>query len=151
MSENERRDDLRGFLRERRAYITPDEADLTPGSGRVQSLRREEVATTAGIGISCYTSLEHGAGSMHHGVLGLSIDRPDLRGIALQRKHVYHPVENHWQEVATGCIAGALRRDRTGEAKARIAGANARPAEVHVAMTYSQAKRHACVELIRVR
>jgi hypothetical protein len=31
MSEDERRDDLRRFLRERRARITPDEADLPPG------------------------------------------------------------------------------------------------------------------------
>jgi transcriptional regulator with XRE-family HTH domain len=61
MSEDKRRDDLRRFLRERRARITPEEAGLPAGSRRrVPGLRREEVATIAGIGISWYTSLENG-------------------------------------------------------------------------------------------
>ncbi len=61
MSEDERRDDLRRFLRERRARITPEEAGLPAGRRRrVPGLRREEVATIAGIGLSWYTSLENG-------------------------------------------------------------------------------------------
>ncbi len=61
MSEGERRDDLRRFLRERRARITPEQAGLPPGARRrVRGLRREEVAAIAGIGISWYTSLENG-------------------------------------------------------------------------------------------
>jgi transcriptional regulator with XRE-family HTH domain len=61
MSEDERRATLRRFLRERRARITPAEAGLPPGSRRrVPGLRREEVATIAGIGLSWYTSLENG-------------------------------------------------------------------------------------------
>ena len=61
MSEDERRDDLRRFLRERRSRITPQEAGLPAGSRRrVLGLRREEVATLAGIGVSWYTSLENG-------------------------------------------------------------------------------------------
>ena len=61
MSEDERRDDLRRFLRERRERSTPDEAGLPAGSRRrVLGLRREEVATIAGIGVSWYTSLENG-------------------------------------------------------------------------------------------
>jgi transcriptional regulator with XRE-family HTH domain len=61
MSQDERRDDLRRFLRERRARITPQEAGLPAGGRRrVPGLRREEVATIAGIGISWYTALENG-------------------------------------------------------------------------------------------
>ena len=61
MSENERREDLRNFLRERRARITPEDAGLPAGRRRrVPGLRREEVAAIAGIGISWYTSLENG-------------------------------------------------------------------------------------------
>jgi transcriptional regulator with XRE-family HTH domain len=61
MSEDERRADLRRFLRERRARVTPEEAGLPPGRRRrVPGLRREEVATIAGIGVSWYTSLENG-------------------------------------------------------------------------------------------
>jgi hypothetical protein len=57
MSEDERRDDLRRFLRERRARITPEEAGLSPGRRRrVPGLRREEVATIAGAGVSWHTS-----------------------------------------------------------------------------------------------
>jgi len=61
MSQDERRDDLRRFLRERRSRITPEQAGLPAGGRRrVPGLRREEVATLAGIGVSWYTSLENG-------------------------------------------------------------------------------------------
>ena len=61
MSDDQRRDDLRSFLRERRARITPEDAGLPAGGRRrVPGLRREEVATIAGIGVSWYTSLENG-------------------------------------------------------------------------------------------
>lgn len=56
-----RREDLRGFLRTRRARVMPEDVGL-PGRGRRRTpgLRREEVATLAGIGISWYTWLEQG-------------------------------------------------------------------------------------------
>ncbi|WP_326761676.1 helix-turn-helix transcriptional regulator [Streptomyces phaeochromogenes] len=54
--------ELGHFLRARRARITPVEAGLTVGSGprRTPGLRREELATLAGISIDYYTRLERG-------------------------------------------------------------------------------------------
>ncbi|MFJ9738605.1 helix-turn-helix transcriptional regulator [Streptomyces sp. NPDC101166] len=50
------------FLRARRARLTPAEAGLAAGSGvrRTPGLRREELATLAGISIDYYTRLERG-------------------------------------------------------------------------------------------
>ncbi|MGW5121696.1 helix-turn-helix transcriptional regulator [Streptomyces noursei] len=56
-----RRDDLRAFLRNRRARLTPQEVGLPPGGRRrTPGLRREEVASLAGIGLTWYTWLEQG-------------------------------------------------------------------------------------------
>ncbi|MER5806143.1 helix-turn-helix transcriptional regulator [Streptomyces mirabilis] len=54
--------ELGRFLRARRARITPAEAGLTVGVGlrRTPGLRREELATLAGISIDYYTRLERG-------------------------------------------------------------------------------------------
>jgi transcriptional regulator with XRE-family HTH domain len=61
MNEQERLLELGRFLRDRRARITPAEANLPSGPRRrVQGLRREEVAALAGIGESWYTALENG-------------------------------------------------------------------------------------------
>jgi len=61
MSEQERLSELRRFLKARRERVTPADVGL-PSSGRrrVRGLRREEVASLAGIGVSWYTSLENG-------------------------------------------------------------------------------------------
>ena len=61
MIETERREELRRFLKDRRARVRPAEAGLpaTPRR-RVAGLRREEVAALAGIGVSWYTALENG-------------------------------------------------------------------------------------------
>lgn len=61
MSDEERLQELRRFLKERRARIRPADVGL-PASGRrrVPGLRREEVASIAGIGVSWYTALENG-------------------------------------------------------------------------------------------
>jgi transcriptional regulator with XRE-family HTH domain len=58
---SEQTEELRRFLRDRRARISPAEAGLphTPRR-RVAGLRREEVAALAGIGVSWYTALENG-------------------------------------------------------------------------------------------
>ncbi|MFF3754852.1 helix-turn-helix transcriptional regulator [Streptomyces sp. NPDC002018] len=60
----ERDEELREFLRSRRARITPEEAGLGPGAGvrRVRGLRREEVARLAGINVDYYIRLERGRG-----------------------------------------------------------------------------------------
>ena len=56
-------EEIRRFLTSRRARITPEQAGLrTYGSGarRVPGLRREEVASLAGVSIAYYTKLERG-------------------------------------------------------------------------------------------
>ncbi|QIS19343.1 helix-turn-helix transcriptional regulator [Nocardia terpenica] len=56
-----RRDQLRDFLRTRRARLTPAEVGLVAvGRRRTPGLRREEVAQLAGVGVSWYTWLEQG-------------------------------------------------------------------------------------------
>jgi len=54
--------ELGSFLRARRARVTPEEVGLTAGSGlrRTPGLRREELATLAGISIDYYVRLERG-------------------------------------------------------------------------------------------
>jgi transcriptional regulator with XRE-family HTH domain len=61
MSDQERRSELRRFLKDRRARIRPADAGLPETARRrVRGLRREEVASLAGIGVSWYTALESG-------------------------------------------------------------------------------------------
>ena len=58
--------EIHEFLTSRRARITPEQAGLrTYGSGprRVPGLRREEVASLAGVSIAYYTKLERGDAS----------------------------------------------------------------------------------------
>lgn len=54
--------ELGRFLRARRAQVTPAEAGLAPGAGlrRTPGLRREELATLAGVSIDYYARLERG-------------------------------------------------------------------------------------------
>lgn len=55
-------DELARFLRARRTQTSPRSAGLTPGPGvrRTPGLRREELATLAGVSIDYYTRLERG-------------------------------------------------------------------------------------------
>jgi len=57
--------EIQEFLTSRRARITPEQAGLPSGSGsrRVPGLRREEVASLAGVSIAYYTKLERGDAS----------------------------------------------------------------------------------------
>jgi transcriptional regulator with XRE-family HTH domain len=57
-----RRDELRAFLRSRRARLSPADVGLPDGGGRRRTpgLRREELAALAGVGVSWYTWLEQG-------------------------------------------------------------------------------------------
>src|SRR5213592_4145227 len=53
--------EIRDFLTSRRARITPQEAELRVfGARRVPGLRREEVATLAGLSVDYYNRLERG-------------------------------------------------------------------------------------------
>lgn len=61
MNDQERRDELRRFLQDRRSRIAPADVAITSiGRRRVRGLRREEVAVLAGISVSWYTALEGG-------------------------------------------------------------------------------------------
>ncbi|MEV6426461.1 helix-turn-helix transcriptional regulator [Nocardia sp. NPDC051463] len=56
-----RREQLRDFLRTRRARLTPGDVGVAAvGRRRTPGLRREEVAMLAGVGVSWYTWLEQG-------------------------------------------------------------------------------------------
>jgi hypothetical protein len=56
-----RRRELAGFLRSRRERIAPEQVGLPPATRRrTPGLRREEVATLAGVGVTWYTWLEQG-------------------------------------------------------------------------------------------
>ena len=61
-SSHVRRDELRAFLRSRRARLSPEEVGLPDNGGRRRTpgLRREELAALAGVGVSWYTWLEQG-------------------------------------------------------------------------------------------
>ncbi|MFI6326300.1 helix-turn-helix transcriptional regulator [Nonomuraea sp. NPDC050556] len=55
------REQLRAFLRSRRARLTPSDVGMAvAGRRRTPGLRREEVAVLAGVGVSWYTWLEQG-------------------------------------------------------------------------------------------
>ncbi len=57
----QRRQELAGFLRSRRERIAPEQVGLPPAARRrTPGLRREEVATLAGVGVTWYTWLEQG-------------------------------------------------------------------------------------------
>ncbi|MFF5140123.1 helix-turn-helix transcriptional regulator [Streptomyces sp. NPDC013157] len=62
MSPDQHSNDLAGFLRACRTQITPEQAGLPTGPGlrRTPGLRREELATLAGVSIDYYTRLERG-------------------------------------------------------------------------------------------
>src|SRR4051812_49782060 len=59
-----RANDISEFLATRRARITPEQAGLPSyGARRVPGLRREEVASLAGVSVDYYRRLERGQGS----------------------------------------------------------------------------------------
>ncbi len=62
METSGRRQELGRFLRDRRSRVHPSDVGLPEGTRRrVSGLRREEVATLAGVGVSWYTMLENGS------------------------------------------------------------------------------------------
>src|SRR5258706_8650469 len=83
-------DELRDFLRTRRARITPELAGLPAQTGlrRVPGLRREEVAYLAGVSIDYYVRLERGRNtSVSESVLD-AVARA-LQLDATEREHLY--------------------------------------------------------------
>ena len=88
MSVDDRVEQLRRFLRERRARIKPADVGLpATARRRVTGLRREEVAALAGIGLTWYTALEQGdAGGVSEAALYAVADA--LRLSAPERQHL---------------------------------------------------------------
>ncbi|MGW4795118.1 helix-turn-helix transcriptional regulator [Nonomuraea sp. NPDC004297] len=84
-----RREQLRDYLRARRARLTPADVGMaTAGRRRTPGLRREEVAVLAGVGVSWYTWLEQGRD------INVSAEVLDAIGRALrltgpERAHLY--------------------------------------------------------------
>lgn len=84
-----RREELRDFLRSRRARLTPADVGIAAaGRRRTPGLRREEVAVLAEVGVSWYTWLEQGRD------INVSVDVLDAISRALrlseaERAHLY--------------------------------------------------------------
>jgi transcriptional regulator with XRE-family HTH domain len=85
-----RRADLREFLMNRRARVTPAEAGLPDGGARRRTpgLRREEVAVLAGVGVSWYQWLEQGRDITVSGQVLDSVARV-LKLDDAERRHLY--------------------------------------------------------------
>src|SRR3954451_24058697 len=83
------RSEIRDFLTSRRARITPEDAGLRVfGARRVPGLRREEVATLAGLSVDYYNRLERGnLGGASDGVLDALADA--LRLDEAERAHLF--------------------------------------------------------------
>ncbi|MFJ6087953.1 helix-turn-helix domain-containing protein [Streptomyces sp. NPDC092369] len=86
------REQIREFLTTRRARVSPEQAGLPVlgGSRRVKGLRREEVATLAGISVEYYIRLERGDATgvsesvldgIHHALQLTDVERAHLRDL----------------------------------------------------------------------
>ncbi|NUR90394.1 MAG: helix-turn-helix domain-containing protein [Nonomuraea sp.] len=84
-----RREELRDFLRSRRARLSPGDVGMPDaGRRRTPGLRREEVAVLAGVGVSWYTWLEQGRDIKVSGEVLDAISRALLLDAA-EREHLY--------------------------------------------------------------
>ncbi|MEV3973059.1 helix-turn-helix domain-containing protein [Streptomyces sp. NPDC050698] len=89
LSHDERRTELRGFLRSRRARVSPADVGMTDGGRRrTPGLRREEVAVLADVGVSWYTWLEQGRDIKVSGQVLDAVARVLLLDSA-ERAHLY--------------------------------------------------------------
>src|SRR5499427_2530637 len=89
MQEQERRQALADFLRQRRAHLSPTDVDLPPGfRRRTPGLRREEVAQLANMGTSWYVWLEQ-ARDVHPSAAILESLAQALRLTLNERRHLF--------------------------------------------------------------
>ncbi|WP_241833235.1 helix-turn-helix domain-containing protein [Streptomyces caatingaensis] len=99
--------ELGRHLRARRALITPGDVGLPVGAGirRTPGLRREELATLAGVSVDCCTRLERGRETNPSAAVLDALARAlRLRGDAHER--LYEPAEH-----ASGRLTGPSRAD----------------------------------------
>ena len=103
--------EIRDFLTSRRARIKPDQVGLqTFGPRRVPGLRREEVATLAGVSVDYYNRMERGnLGGASESVLDALADA--LRLDDAERAHLY--------DLARASQPSARPRRRTAKRKVR--------------------------------
>ena len=103
--------EIRDFLTSRRARIKPEEVGLTGyGPRRVPGLRREEVATLAGVSVDYYNRMERGnLGGASESVLDAMADA--LRLDEAERAHLY--------DLARASQPSARPRRRTGKRTVR--------------------------------
>jgi transcriptional regulator with XRE-family HTH domain len=88
-----RRAELGGFLKARRARLSPEEVGLPPAPRRrTPGLRREEVAMLAGVGVTWYTWLEQGRPINASGQVLDAVART-LRLDRAEREHLYRLAE----------------------------------------------------------
>ncbi|GGO33174.1 helix-turn-helix transcriptional regulator [Streptomyces lasiicapitis] len=110
----DRREELREFLRSRRARVSPEEAGVARDTGftgrrRVPGLRREELAQLSGVSVDYYVRLEQGRGGSASAEVLDAIARV-LRLDEHERAHLYslvrgedsRPLAGHPQEVRPG-------------------------------------------------
>ncbi|GAA5051545.1 transcriptional regulator with XRE-family HTH domain [Thermocatellispora tengchongensis] len=104
--------DVRDFLRSRRARITPEEAGLPAYGGirRVAGLRREEVALLAGMSVDYYNRLERG------NLRGVSEGVLDSVARVLRLDEAEHA---HLRDLARACNAAPAKRRLAGPRSVR--------------------------------
>src|SRR5207302_9495899 len=84
----------------------------------------------------------------------LTIDRPDLPRVFLERIEMHHPVENDGVKFSAVGIAFRLRGDRSLEPELRIRSQHFllaglwRGAEIHVPMPLRDAERNTLVQVV---
>jgi transcriptional regulator with XRE-family HTH domain len=103
--------EIRDFLTSRRARITPEEVGLPSyGTRRVPGLRREEVATLAGVSVDYYNRMERGnLGGASESVLDALASA--LRLDEAERAHLY--------DLARASQPSARQRRRSGKQNVR--------------------------------
>lgn len=87
--DDERRDELKNFLRDRRGRIMPDGSTPSKTRRRTPGLRREEVAKLAGVSLAWYSWLEMGR-NMRMSSSALGSIAHALRLNADERSYLFH-------------------------------------------------------------
>ena len=97
------RSEVRDFLTSRRARLTPDDAGLPAFGGlrRVKGLRREEVATLAGVSVDYYNRMERG---------NLSGVSESVLGALADALHLDEAERAHLSDLARAANTGARQR-----------------------------------------
>jgi MmyB-like transcription regulator ligand binding domain/Helix-turn-helix domain len=106
-----RRAELGGFLKARRARLSPEDFGMPPGSRRrTPGLRREEVALLAGVGVTWYTWLEQGR-EINASQQVLDAVARTLRLTQAEREHMYRLAEATPLRAAdaSGAVPEAIR------------------------------------------